>query len=176
MRYLLIILLFSCNPVKQVLKDPKKFDQVKDAVIRSGACANDTITISKDSIVYKDSIIEKQIKVPCADFDSTINGARISVSSGVLTYSHNCKEKTIIRTVTNNIRDKSLENILRSDIKGRDSVINKKSLTIKEKDVEIKSLKGDLRWEKFKLWLVFLIAGLIIFRKPLIRMIWPFSR
>lgn len=176
MRYLLIILLFSCNPVKQVLKDPKKFDQVKDAVIRSGACVNDTITVSKDSIVYKDSIIEKQIEVPCADFDTTIAGARISVSSGVLTYSHNCKEKTIIRTVTNNIRDKSLENILRSDIKGRDSVIDKKSLTIKEKDVEIKSLKGDLRWEKFKLWLVFLIAGLIIFRKPLIRMIWPFSR
>jgi hypothetical protein len=176
MRYLLIILLFSCNPVKQVLKDQKKFDQVAEEVIRRNYCINDTVVVSKDSVVYKESIIEKQINVPCADFDSTIDGARISVSSGVLTYSHNCKEKTIIRTVTNNIRDKSLENILRSDIEVRDNTINKKSLTIKEKDAEIKSLKGDLRWEKFKLWLVFLIAGLVIFRKPLIRMIWPFSR
>ena len=60
MRKLLIILvLFGCNPVKQVLNDKAKFDQVAAEVIRQGYCANDTLLIVKsDTIVMVDSLIE----------------------------------------------------------------------------------------------------------------------
>lgn len=56
---LLIILLVSCNPVKQVLRDKDKFDKVAAEVIRKGMCANDTLTIVRsDTIVKTDSLIE----------------------------------------------------------------------------------------------------------------------
>jgi hypothetical protein len=44
MRYLFILLILaSCNPVKQVLKDPVKFEVVADEMIKRGYCLNDTI-------------------------------------------------------------------------------------------------------------------------------------
>ena len=56
---LLFILLVSCNPVKQVLKDKAKFDEVAAEVIRQGYCVNDTLIIVKsDTIVMVDSLIE----------------------------------------------------------------------------------------------------------------------
>ena len=56
---LLLILLVSCNPVKQVLNDKAKFDQVAAEVIKQGYCANDTLIIVKsDTIVKVDSLIE----------------------------------------------------------------------------------------------------------------------
>lgn len=58
-KLLLLILLVSCNPVKQVLNDKAKFDQVAAEVIRQGYCANDTLLIVKsDTIVMVDSLIE----------------------------------------------------------------------------------------------------------------------
>jgi hypothetical protein len=58
-KLLLIIVLFGCNPVKQVLKDKSKFDLVAAEVIRQGYCANDTLVIVKsDTIVKVDSLIE----------------------------------------------------------------------------------------------------------------------
>jgi hypothetical protein len=58
-RLLLIIVLFGCNPVKQVLNDKSKFDQVAAEVIRQGYCATDTLLIVKsDTIVMVDSLIE----------------------------------------------------------------------------------------------------------------------
>jgi hypothetical protein len=58
-KLLLILVLFGCNPVKQVLRDPEKFDKVAAEVIRQGYCANDTLVIVKsDTIVKVDSLIE----------------------------------------------------------------------------------------------------------------------
>jgi hypothetical protein len=58
-KLLLILVLFGCNPVKQVLKDKSKLDQVAKEVVRQGYCANDTLIIVKsDTIVKVDSLIE----------------------------------------------------------------------------------------------------------------------
>jgi len=60
-KLLLILVLFGCNPVKQVLKDKSKFDEVAAEVIRQGYCANDTtIIVKSDTIVKVDSLIEIQ--------------------------------------------------------------------------------------------------------------------
>lgn len=45
--------LSSCNPVKQVLSDRQKFDEVAKEVIRQGYCANDTIIVSKSDTTIK---------------------------------------------------------------------------------------------------------------------------
>ena len=58
-RLLVLLLLVSCNPVKQVLNDKKKLDEVAKEVVRLGYCANDTLVIVKsDTIVMVDSLIE----------------------------------------------------------------------------------------------------------------------
>lgn len=58
-RLLLLIVLFGCNPVKQVLNDKAKFNEVAKEVIRQGLCANDTLIIVKsDTLVKVDSLIE----------------------------------------------------------------------------------------------------------------------
>jgi hypothetical protein len=156
MRYLLLLLLFGCNPVKQVLKDKTKFELVAKELVRRGYCVNDTVVIEKikDSVVYKDSIIERINNVPCKDFDTTIGRARIKVSSGVLTYT--AKDSLVIRvqTITNNIRDKKFEEILKKDISSRDKQIDSLKSSVRNSQIENKELKADLRWSKIKFWLL----------------------
>jgi hypothetical protein len=59
MRYLFILLVFaSCNPVKQVLKDPVKFEAVADEMIKRGYCLNDTIyKYSTDTLEVHDTTL-----------------------------------------------------------------------------------------------------------------------
>jgi len=59
MRYLLFILLFiSCNPVKQVLRDQDKLEQVARVVVNGGWCANDTTFITKsDTLIKVDTLV-----------------------------------------------------------------------------------------------------------------------
>jgi hypothetical protein len=53
----LLLLLIACNPVKQVLRDREKFDEVAKEVIKAGYCANDTITVTKsDTLVTTDTV------------------------------------------------------------------------------------------------------------------------
>lgn len=42
-----ISVLVACNPVKRVLNDADKYNQVKDSVIARGACVNDTFFVFK---------------------------------------------------------------------------------------------------------------------------------
>lgn len=61
---LLFVLLISCNPVKQVLKDREKLNKVAEQVVRMGYCANDTTFITKsDTIVTHDTTTELQVEV-----------------------------------------------------------------------------------------------------------------
>ena len=59
MRYLLLLILFvACNPVKQVLRDQEKLEEVAKVVVKGGWCANDTTFITKsDTLVEMDTII-----------------------------------------------------------------------------------------------------------------------
>jgi hypothetical protein len=177
MRYLvLFILLISCNPVKKVLNDKSKFDIIANEVIRRGYCVNDTLVIEKvrDSIIYKDSLISIVDSIPCKDFDTTIGRARISVSSGVLTYS--TKDSIVIRThkVTNTVRDRSFENILKNDISLRDSIINKLNKDIVDSEIRNKEIRADLLWWKIRFSLLCIAFGLVLFRKPIAKIITGF--
>jgi hypothetical protein len=174
---ILTIFLLACNPVKQVMKDPKKFDKVKEAVIRGGYCVTDTVTVEtvKDSIVYKDSIIESKVTVPCPDF--TVNqpdGTYVASSSGVLTVKKPVKTKSnekIIK-VTNNIKDKSLEAILKKDIADRDSAIKAYVNLYEKSQFEIKALKAEKSAIRWKLIAVIAIAGIVTFRKQILALKW----
>jgi len=58
MRYLLLLILFGCNPVKQVLRDQEKLEEVAKVVVKGGWCANDTTFITKsDTLLVIDTLV-----------------------------------------------------------------------------------------------------------------------
>lgn len=60
----LAVLVMSCNPVKQVLRDKRKLDQVAAVVVSSGYCANDTLVIVKsDTLIKSDTVTNTTIEI-----------------------------------------------------------------------------------------------------------------
>lgn len=85
---LLFLLLVGCNPVKQVLRDQEKLEEVAKVVVKGGWCANDTTFIVKsDTIVDIDTLVEIQTDLEI----STINDT---------TYITKWKTNTITKTLT----------------------------------------------------------------------------
>ena len=55
---LLLLLLIGCNPVKQVLRDQDKLEEVAKVVVKGGWCANDTTFITtSDTLVELDTLV-----------------------------------------------------------------------------------------------------------------------
>ena len=121
---LFLLIVFSCNPVKKVLNDPKKFEKVAQEVIKRGYCINDTTIVinTTDTIIitqeeeFNDTML---IENGFCNFDTTLkSGLHIKFENGHLYV----KEKRVTKTniVTKNstkyIRDIALENILKKDI------------------------------------------------------------
>jgi hypothetical protein len=54
----LCFLLLSCNPVKRVLRDQEKLEEVAKVVVKGGWCANDTTFITKsDTLIELDTLV-----------------------------------------------------------------------------------------------------------------------
>jgi hypothetical protein len=56
---LLLFLLIGCNPVKQVLRDQEKLEEVAKVVVKGGWCASDTTFVVKsDTLVEVDTLVK----------------------------------------------------------------------------------------------------------------------
>lgn len=101
-------LLFSCNSVKQVIKDKRKLDQVAEVVIRSGYCANDTLIIRKSDTSYvHDTTYVKETKT------EVIND---TVYLSEQNYKTIVKRIYIRDTIKNMVIDNAQVNALKGDI------------------------------------------------------------
>lgn len=148
-KLLLITLLLSCNPVKQVLKDKEKLDKVAEVVISSGYCVNDTIIKTKsDTLITYDTIIERNEILKTLLKTDTF---RIPLT------------KKIVKTIT--IRD-TIENIIVDN--ARVKLLEAKLAVQIEKVAEYKD-KAKSRL----LWLIWLIIAIVVYllRKPIINLI-----
>jgi hypothetical protein len=85
---LLLLLLIGCNPVKQVLRDQEKLEEVAKIVVKGGWCANDTTFITKsDTLVEMDTIIRIDTQTDTHIFNDT-------------TYITKLKTRDIVKTLT----------------------------------------------------------------------------
>jgi hypothetical protein len=85
---LLLILLIGCNPVKQVLRDQDKLEQVAKVVVAGGWCANDTTFITKsDTLVEFDTLINVKLEVDTQKVNEFV-------------YITNWKTRDIVKSVT----------------------------------------------------------------------------
>lgn len=149
MRILLLSLfLLSCNPVKQVLKDRERFEELAKEVIRSGYCSTDTIiqTIS-DTLVTYDTIYEKGAEIDIYHTDTL----KVPVT------------KKITKTIT--IRD-TIQKV----------VVDNARIKLLEADLAILSQKVDEYKGKAQtrlLWLILLLIAILvrILYKPIKKLI-----
>ena len=110
MRILLIVLILcSCNPVKQVLSDRKMFDEVAKEIIKSGICVNDTVILSKsDTTTLVDTVNNYFIDTEV--INDTVFQTRIEKK--IVT------KKVIIRdTIRKIVTDNTRVNALEADIR-----------------------------------------------------------
>jgi hypothetical protein len=166
----IISVLYSCSPVKRVLSNPKYYAQVKKQVILNGECVNDTITeeILKDTIIYKDTVIHDSFKVNMpmeCHLDTIVNDFSVYLDSGNLwvKWLGQVPTRTINKQTTHVVVDKAKEAIL------IDSLSNQER-KIYDLNNKVKSEKKN----NFKLLAIIAILALIIFRKPLLRLVKPF--
>lgn len=148
-----IMLLGSCDPVKRVLKDNKKFEKVASEVVKRGYCINDTIIIDSSRVdTFTKTIPVKEIIKLTKNLDTILpSGVKIKLNDSLLNVTCPESQKIIItKYKTSYIRDKKLEDILNNELKAcRDSILNLK-ITIKEKDLDIKNYKFKYVNEKTK--------------------------
>lgn len=139
MKYIfLIFLLIGCNPVKQVLRDKDKLEQVARVVVAGGWCANDTTFITKsDTLVEFDTLINVKLEVDTQKVNEFV-------------YITNWKTRDIIKSVT-------IHDTLKSYI------VDNARVRLLQTDSA--RLSGEvIRWEgkakRRQLW-IFLLIGLI---------------
>lgn len=150
MRYLLLILLFACNPVKQVLKDREKFDKVAQEVVKAGYCANDTTIITKsDTTIVHDTTYEID----------TIIDLHLKTDTQYV----KLPKKVITRTII--IRD-TIKSVVVDN--ARVLLLEKELNKYKESLNEYKELAKQRWWYLFWLVLIFLIY---LLRKPLLKLL-----
>ena len=84
----LMILLIGCNPVKQVLRDQEKLEEVAKVVVKGGWCANDTTFVVKsDTLVEVDTLVRIDTLTDTYVFNDT-------------TYITKWKTRDIIKSIT----------------------------------------------------------------------------
>lgn len=149
MKKLLLILLLGCNPVKQVLKDKAKLDQVAEVVISSGYCVNDTIIkTNSDTLITYDTIIEKK-----EIFNTLLKTDTLTIP---LT-------KKIVKTIT--IRDTITKVV--TDYARINQLEAKLALQTEKTEEYHQKAKSRLNW---LIWLLIAISVYLI-RKPIINLI-----
>ena len=166
----IISVLYSCNPVKRVLTNPKYYAQVKKQVILNGECVNDTITeeILKDTIIYKDTVIHDSFKVNMpmeCHIDTIVNDFSVYIENGNMwvKWLGQIPTRTVNKKTTHVVVDRAKEAIL------IDSCANQTR--------EIYSLNNKIsthKKQKFKLLAIIAILAILLFRKPLLRLVKPF--
>jgi hypothetical protein len=80
--------LVGCNPVKQVLRDQEKLEEVAKVVVKGGWCANDTTFVVKsDTLVEVDTLVRVDTLTDTYVFNDT-------------TYITKWKTRDIVRSIT----------------------------------------------------------------------------
>lgn len=153
--YFLFLLLLACNPVKQVLKDKNKLDQIAEVVVKSGYCANDTTIITKsDTTIVHDTTYE---------VDTLIDLKTIKDTQYV-----KLPKKVITRTIT--IRD-TIKSVV---VDGSRVLLLQKELDkLKTESQGWKALAKARWWYLF--WII-LFTILYLLRKPIMKLCLPMLR
>lgn len=137
--FLVLLILSSCNPVKQVLNNPARFEVIKDEVIKRGYCLNDT------SFIFITDTTEVHDTTTLVYVDTTT--VRDSVYFWETKFQTITKTRTIRDSIKSVIVDSALVQVLRKE---REAALNREKVAM----VDVKRLQKILK---------FVAAGALIF-------------
>lgn len=161
----LLLFLSSCNPVKRVIKDPFKMQQVFDEGVKLGWCVNDSVYVSDTTVLFDTlHVFETVSDTLVMDRDSIIYVNRVSY-------------KTVTKTVTIRdttiVTDKKKEKLLQKEVsKLLDDKVKLKQSLINLEAAKLNMNKQRNKWRLY-FWLLVAAIGVMIFRKPLLSLITP---
>lgn len=139
MRYIFLFLFLGCNPVKQVLRDQEKLEEVAKVVVAGGWCANDTtFVIKSDTLVKIDSFIRIDTQTDTQIINDSV-------------YITKWKTKNIIKTLT-------IHDTLKSYIVDNAHV---KLLQADSSRLTYESSQWEGKAKRRQLW-IFLMLGIIV--------------
>ncbi len=152
-----LVLLNSCNPVKQVLKDEAKMKQVWEKGVLKDWCTNDSVYTS-DTIVTLDTLHLLETSTDTVTINDTVRITKTEYK--YITKTVNIRDTTVVT-------DRSKENLLQKEVnKGLEE--QSKQLA---KIVALEKANSELRKSKNKawtfVWIILAIIGVYLFRKPL---------
>ena len=118
------VIAVSCNPVKQVLNNREKFEEVKNEVFRLGLCANDTTFITNsDTLIQYDTTVLKETEI--ITIDDTVYVTKWMTRDII-------KKLTIRDTVKSVVVDNSRLTLLQADLKAIEAKANEYKENAKE--------------------------------------------
>ena len=129
--FLVLLILSSCNPVKQVLNSPARFEVVKDEVIKRGYCLNDT------SFIFITDTTEVHDTTTMVYVDTAT--IRDSVYFWETKFQTITKKVTIRDSVKSVIVDSALVQVLRKE---REAALNREQVAL----VDLKRLQKILKF------------------------------
>ena len=82
------MLFVGCNPVRQVLRDQEKLEEVAKVIVAGGWCANDTTFITKsDTLIAYDTLLNVKVEIDTQKVNEYV-------------YITNWKTRDIVKSVT----------------------------------------------------------------------------
>ena len=162
-----LFLIFSCNPVKQVLNNPARMNEMAGEMIRRGYCSNDTTIINQitDTVYIKtqDDIDTLVMEQGICNFDTTLkSGTRIKFENGYLIVKErkSFSTRVVTKTVNNYITDNSQIDLLKKDIVNyKDTVLTLKGSLDTYKETNENLVK---KLSNTKLYLILSIVFIIL--------------
>jgi hypothetical protein len=152
---LILTLLFSCNPVKQVLDDPKKLEEVWEKGALQGRCVNDSVfTNTSDTLINFDTLYALDMQVDTI----FLNDVQTIVKKEI---------KTVVKTVT--IRD-TLKTVIvdNSRVALLDNIVKKQDGTIEDLTNDLRLTKAQRNKWSFRFFALLGIIVIVLFRKPIL--------
>lgn len=164
--YLIIIvaalaLLSSCNPVKRVLLDEKKYKIVTDHFVLGGGCVNDTI-FNSDTTILLDTLYSLDFKT------DTFN---IFNEKVVVQTKYKTIEKKVIIRDTAVVTDQTRIKLLNDKLAESHKETVRLTQQIKNEQLNYKEQRQRANKWRFYFWALIIAAGIYTFRKPLLQLI-----
>lgn len=157
----LTCVLASCNPVKRVLLDDKKYKIVTDKFVSEGGCVNDTV-YSSDTTVLFDTLYSLDLKTDTFFIDD--------IKTIFKTEYKTIEKKVVIRD-TAVVTDKTKEKLLSQKLADKESELVKSKQELKSEQLKTKEQKQRANKWRFYFWALIVAAGIYIFRKPIFKII-----
>lgn len=160
---LVLAILTSCNPVKQVLKDEYKMRKVWNEGVLDGWCVNDTTIVSKsDTLITFDTLYSLDFKTDTFNIDHEV------VKVKTVTKTVKIRD-TIKQVVTDNSRVDILNDMLNKCNDGQLQL----SHELDAKNIEYEDMQTNRNRWRFRFFLLALAIAVYLFRKPILKLISP---